>query len=493
MALKLKQKREEKEQLRIVSIVKELYVPYKFFLYGDMPLDFDFESKKGMIFCENNPLVGFKSCKRVVKTNTFINFDLCNDQQQLNDFQFLIDKLRTMENRTVSELSIQLQSYQDKIKQEQILDERFHITDRLDQLLQSNDDIENNIYQKANQILNKDVTNNPFIHYQIFRKTPYEFTTLRSGISISGMQYFGISADIFEQSMLRNNHMPINRDEKAIFLALRSLQKLNIDHASYAKSGKTISSEVLIKYKNTLYQIVESSKVYALCDFLDPSSDSNYYLVIHYLGIRNKEDQEKAMKLIEPPKIDQQQYLCKKRVINQNEQILDIQKFRNYPSKFNNQECNNYNNLYHDQQLISNDSSDKSYDNSSPYNSPSKSSLCGNNKISTNNMSEVPTKKMEINLQKNDKDIITAQFSSIDDQKRQKLEEKGEIDENQNNISLLPISQQKIQVNYQNKAQEFISSYYNDKEEEIKKQQKFNKVLENMLKKKQQKLNVKLL
>ncbi|KAL4507079.1 hypothetical protein ABPG72_001872 [Tetrahymena utriculariae] len=486
MALKLKQKREDKEQLRIVSIVKELYVPYKFFLYGDMPLDFDFESKKGMIFCENNSLVGFKSCKRVVKTNKFINFDLCNDQQQLNNFQFLIDKLRTMENRTVSELSIQLQSYQDKIKQEKILDEKLHITERLDQLFLDNEDIEKNIYQKANQILDKDVTKNPFIHYQIFRKTPYEFTTLRSGISISGMQYFGISADIFEQSMLRNNHMPINRDEKSIFLALRSLQKLNIDHAQYARSGKAISSEVLIKYKNTLYQIVESSRVYALCDFLDPSSDSNYYLVIHYLGIRNQEDQEQVMKLIEPPKIDQQQYLCKKRVLNQNDQILDIQQFKSVPSKLSNQGYNNHNNIISDQQLISYDSSDKSYDNLSPCNSTSNSSQSDNNKISTNNMID---KKMEISMQSN----TISKISHKTGLKVQKLEEKGEIDENQNRVSLLPVTSQNIQANYQNKAQEFISSYYNNKEEEIKKQQKFNKVLENMLKKKQQKLNVKLI
>lgn len=72
---------------------------------------------------------------------------------------------------------------------------------------------------------------------------------------------------------------------------------MNIDHAKFAKSGEVIDSEVQIKYKNYCFSVIESSKVYALSEFLNENSESNYYLVLHYLGIKNRDELEKIKKL----------------------------------------------------------------------------------------------------------------------------------------------------------------------------------------------------
>lgn len=89
--------------------------------------------------------------------------------------------------------------------------------------------------------------------------------------------------------MLRKNHLPINRDEIGLLVALRSLKKLNINYAEHAKSGIPIISHATIKVADTNFTIEESSRFYALFDFIHESSDSNYYLIIHSLRFLKQE------------------------------------------------------------------------------------------------------------------------------------------------------------------------------------------------------------
>lgn len=70
---------------------------------------------------------------------------------------------------------------------------------------------------------------------------------IRGGLSIEGIKGFGFNSEDVAQSILRKNCLPIERRDQGFKVALRSVKKLNIDYALFAKKNYKMHSSAIMK------------------------------------------------------------------------------------------------------------------------------------------------------------------------------------------------------------------------------------------------------